>query len=330
MPSQDFVADDTGDLFVTPPRTVFDLEAHLRGVAADKAGAAVAAFFAAGEPGADAYLLALAPADFRALIEAALRQLSFTVGGARLRGHLIDPDPGDAPTLMFLHDGLGCERLWRDVPHRLLAATGLSALLYDRQGCGDSDPLGDGSARRDYLCREALDVVPEILDDAGIRRAILVGHSDGGTIALAAAGACPELVAGVIAEAAHLFREDKTLTEIRAQVKDFAEGDLRARLGRYHGAKAGPTFNRLAEIWLGEGARDWGIDDLVARIRCPVLTLCGEDDEYFSSAQNNAIAEAVPGPVETVELPRAAHVPHHQARKAALAAMAEFVKELAP
>ncbi len=320
----------TGDLFVTPPRTVFDLEAHLRGVAADKAGAAVEAFFAADGPGAGADLLALAPADFRALIEAALRQINLSVGGARLRGHLIGPDPGEAPTLVFLHDGLGCARLWRDIPHRLVAATGLGALLYDRQGCGDSDPLSGAPASRDYLRREALDVVPEILNGAGIRRAILIGHSDGGTIALAAAGAYPELVAGVVAEAAHLFREDKTLTEIRAQVKDFAQGDLRARLERYHGAKAGPTFDRLADIWLGDGARDWGIEDLVARIRCPVLALRGEDDEYFSAAQNKAIAEAVPAPVTCIELPRAAHVPHHQARKATLAAMAEFVAGIKP
>jgi lipoate-protein ligase A len=318
----------TGDLFVTPPRTVFDLEAYLRGQAADRAGAAVEAFFASGGPGAGADLLALRPSDFRAVVEAALRQLGFSIGGARLRGHLIGPDPGEPPTLVFLHDGLGCARLWRDIPHRLAAATGLGALLYDRQGCGDSDPLGEGAANRAYLRDEALHVVPEILKGAGIEKAILVGHSDGGTIALAVAGAYPELVAGVVAEAAHLFREDKTLAEIRVQVKDFAEGDLRARLERYHGAKAGPTFNRLADIWLGDGPRDWGIADLVARIRCPVLALRGAEDEYFSAAQNDAIAEAVGGPITRVEIPDAAHVPHHQARKATLAAMAQFVQDV--
>ncbi len=317
----------TGDLFVTPTRTVLDLEAALRGKPADKAGAAVEDFFAAGGPGADADLLALKPGDFRAAVEAALRQLTFQIGGGRLlRGHLIGPALNPKkPTLVFLHDGLGCARLWRDIPHRLSAATGLGALLYDRQGCGDSSPVADTPPDRNYLREEALNTVPEILKGAGIRDAILIGHSDGGAIALAFAGAYPELVRGVIAESAHLFREDKTLTEIRAQVADFETGDLRARLERYHGQKAGPTFNRLAEIWLGDGPRDWMINDLVGKISCPVLALRGAEDEYFSGAQNAAIAAAIPGPVACVELADCAHVPHHQARKKTLAAMAEFI-----
>jgi hypothetical protein len=204
----------TGDLFVTPPRTVLDLEAALRGIAADQAGAAVEAFFGPSGAGAEADLLALEPGDFRAAVEAALRQLTFKIEGGRLRlrGHLIGADPGPRPTLVFLHDGLGCARLWRDIPHRLVAATGLGALLYDRQGCGDSEPLGGRPPDRGYLREEALSVVPEILKGAGIRDAILIGHSDGGTIALAFAGAYPEMVRGVIAESAHLFREDKTLS----------------------------------------------------------------------------------------------------------------------
>ncbi|MBT5039031.1 MAG: alpha/beta fold hydrolase [Rhodospirillaceae bacterium] len=319
----------TGDLFVTPTRTVLDLEAALRGKPTDKAGAAVAEFFATGGPGADADLLALTAYDFRNLVEAALRQLTFRIkGGCLLRGHLIGPATNSKPTLVFLHDGLGCARLWRDIPHRLSAATGLGALLYDRQGCGDSSPVADTPPDRNYIREEALSVVPKILKGAGIRDAILIGHSDGGAIALAFAGAYPELVRGVIAESAHLFREDKTLSEIRAQVADFAAGDLRARLERYHGAKAGPTFNRLAEIWLGDGARDWMIDDLVGKISCPVLALRGAEDEYFSAAQNTAIAEAIAGPVECVELENCAHVPHHQARKKTLAAMAEFIERV--
>ncbi len=321
----------TGDLFVTPPRTVLNLEAALRGIAADQAGAAVEAFFGPSGAGAEADLLALEPGDFRAAVEAALRQLTFKIEGGRLRlrGHLIGADPGPRPTLVFLHDGLGCARLWRDIPHRLVAATGLGALLYDRQGCGDSEPLGGRPPDRGYLREEALSVVPEILKGAGIRDAILIGHSDGGTIALAFAGAYPEMVRGVIAESAHLFREDKTLSEIRAQLADFEGGDLLTRLKRYHGAKAEATFNRLAEIWLSDGARDWQIDDLLAGISCPVLALRGEGDEYFSAEQNAAIARAVPGCVQTLELANCAHVPHHQARKAVLAAMAEFIEGIA-
>ncbi len=313
----------TGDFFVTPPRVVFDLEAALRGLPVTEAGPAVEAFFARTE----ADLLALTPADFRAVVDMALRQLTIRAGGARLRGHLIGPDPAAAPTLVFLHDGLGCARLWRDIPPRLVRATGCGALVYDRRGAGDSEPLS-GPPAPDYLRDEALNVLPEVLAAAAVREAILVGHSDGGTIALIYAGAYPDRVRGVITEAAHLFREERTLRAIREQIEDFERGDLKARLARYHGGKAAASFERLAEIWLAAGERRWGIEDYLARIRCPVLALQGEDDEYFSALQLDAIAAAVPSRVETLSIPDCGHVPHHQARKSVLAAMTRFVEEL--
>lgn len=233
----------TGDFFVSPARSVLDLEACLRGLAAAEAGPAVEAFFARHE----CQLHGLAPADFREVVEAALAQLSFRAAGHRLRGHWRGARPSQAPTLVFLHDALGSVRLWRDFPDQLVKATGCGALVYDRWGSGDAERLVPPHAR-DYLQREALDALPEVLSQTGVREAILVGQSDGASIALAYAGAHPERVRGVIALSPHLFVEARTLEQIREQMRDFESGDLKARLRRHHGANTEALFARLAEI----------------------------------------------------------------------------------
>lgn len=310
----------TGDFLLTPPRALLDLEASLRGVETSEAGAAVEDFFT--RSGAE--LVNLAPADLREVVEAALRQLSLSVLGRLIRGHMIGPGPAAAPTLVFLHDALGCSRLWRDFPERLARATGCGALLFDRWGSGDSAPLAP-PFRRDYLLEEALHALPAVLDAAGVRRAILVGHSDGATIALAFAGAHPERVQAVIAESPHLWREEKTLAAIREQIADFEQGDLKARLARYHGARTEALFGRLVEVWTTSGERGWGIDDYVAAISCPVLAIRGADDEFFSEAQTRRIDELVPGGIECLAIAGCRHAPHREAFKPTIGAMARFV-----
>ena len=310
----------SGDVFVSPARTVLDLEAALRGLAVGEAGAAAVRFLT--DRRAD--LMGLAAEDFGAVIDAALRQLSIPVDGYRLRRHLIGPPPGAAPTLVFLHDALGCARLWRDIPHRLVAATGCGALVYDRRGSGDSDPLSPPFSRT-YIAEEALQVLPQVLRAAGVEDAILIGHSDGGTIALAFAGAYPAMVRGVIAESAHLFCEPKTLGTIRGHIEDFEHGDLKQRLARHHGAKTEMLFRRLVEAWTAAGDSDWGVGEWLARIRCPVLAIHGDDDEFFTDAQPQAIRAALRGPLRLVRLADCGHVPHHQAREPALRAMRGFV-----
>ena len=311
----------TGDFFITPPRALYDLEAALRGIAVEAAGDAVDAFFAS----SGAALVALDPADFRAVVERALRQIKIVAAGRTLRAYRLGARPGDAPTLVFLHDALGSMRLWRDLPERLAAATGLDALVYDRWGSGDSDALERPHAA-DYLLHEALVALPEVLERSRIPNAILVGQSDGASIALAFAGAHPERVRGVVALSPHLYREARTLEAIRAQVADFETGDLRERLRRHHGGKTGILFERLVETWTAPGAPPgWGLEPHVAGVRCPVLAIQGEDDEFFTAAQLDALARLVPV-VTCLRIPGCGHYPHLHARREVFAAARDFIQ----
>jgi lipoate-protein ligase A len=309
----------TGDFFVSPPRAVLDLEASLRGVPAVDAGPGVDAFFAS----ARCDIAGLAPADFREAVEAALRQLSIRAAGHALRGHWLGA-PAAAPALVFLHDALGSVRLWRDFPDQLARATGRGALVYDRWGSGDSDGLS-GACSPSYLLDEALHALPEVLDQAGVREAILVGQSDGASIALAHAGAFPARIRGVIAMSPHLFREAKTLAQIRSQIDDFERGDLKARLRRHHGANTEALFARLVDVWTAESVQ-WGLEPSIRRVRCPVLAIQGADDEFFSAAQLEALAPLLPGRLETLRVPGCGHYPLHQARNEVLAASIRFIR----
>ncbi|HEX2199478.1 MAG TPA: alpha/beta fold hydrolase [Burkholderiales bacterium] len=310
----------TGDFFVSPPRTVFDLEAALRGVAVAEAGAAVEAFFAKG----GCELVGLDARDFREVVESALQQITLQAAGRTLRGHWRGPPPGEAPTLVFLHDALGSVRLWRDFPDQLVRAAGCGALLYARWGSGDSEPLAPPYSDN-YLLDEATASLPEVLEKTGVRDAVLVGQSDGASIALACAGQFPALVRGVIAMSPHLFREGKTLAAIAEQVADFEHGDLKARLRRHHGKNTEPLFQRLVDVWTAEKAQ-WNLEPYVAKVRCPVLAIQGEDDEFFSAVQLAALARLLPGRVETRRIPGCGHYPLHQARNEVLAASIRFIR----
>lgn len=315
----------SGDFFVTPPRAVFDLEADLRGRDVAQAGPAVEAFFAR----ASCDLVALAPADFREVVERALHQLTLQAGGHTLRAHWRGPHSGPVPSLVFLHDALGSSRMWRDIPDCLVEATGHGALLYDRWGSGDSEPLVPPHAR-DYLLQEAMHTLPEVLARTGVRQAVLIGQSDGATIALACAGSLPDRIRGVVALAPHLFREARTLAAIRAQIDDFEHGDLKSRLQRHHGAKTEVLFSRLVEVWADSTApASWGLEKHVRRIACPVLAIQGADDEFFSEAQLTALAALLPGRLQTLRIPHCGHYPQHQARKPVLAAITSFILDLA-
>jgi pimeloyl-ACP methyl ester carboxylesterase len=312
----------TGDFFMSPARAVLDLEASLRGLAVAEAGAAVEAFFArkaCEAPG-------LKPLEFREVIERALARIALRAAGRELRGHWRGPPPAEAPTLVFLHDALGSVRLWRDFPDQLVRSTGCGALLYDRWGSGESEPLAPPYSR-DYLLEEALDSLPEVLARTGVGEAILVGQSDGASIALACAGAMPERVRGVIALSPHLFREARTLAAIARQIADFEDGDLKARLARHHGARTEALFARLVEVWTAEGpGAGWGLEPYVSRVRCPVLAIQGEDDEFFSAAQLEALERLLPGRIERLRIAGSGHYPLHEARAEVLAASIAFVR----
>lgn len=253
-------------------------------------------------------------------------------GGGRLlaRSFALTATAGKrSPALVFLHEGLGSIPQWRDFPEALVARTGLPALVYDRRGHGGSNPPDAPRSAR-YLHREALEVLPEVLDRCGVEDAILVGHSDGGSIALLYASAHPQRVRGAITEAAHVFVEEETLAGIRAAGEVWRSTQLPAKLARYHGAKTHALFHAWHDTWLAPEFRDWNIEDCLPGIRCPLLVIQGRDDEYATQAQLEAIARQVSGPVETLMVPHCGHIPHHQAREPVLEAMTRFVRVVSP
>ncbi|MCS6878803.1 MAG: alpha/beta hydrolase [Geminicoccaceae bacterium] len=254
--------------------------------------------------------------------------VALRASGARIYGEWLRPASApDRPVLVLLHEGLGCTGFWKDLPEILALRHGLAVFLYDRRGYGRSDP--EPLPRPfDYLDRMALDELPAVLQAAGIEEAILLGHSDGGTIALLAAAAFPERVRAVIAIAAHAFVEEKTLLGIRAAVAAFAHGELRRKLERFHGPRTEAVFRAWAETWLAPDFRSWTVEDRLRAVRCPVLLLQGEADEYASAEHLTAIARALGGPVRARLLPGAGHVPHHERRAPTLAAIDAFLDEL--
>jgi pimeloyl-ACP methyl ester carboxylesterase len=246
--------------------------------------------------------------------------------GRRLAVQRLRPDRArEGPPLVFLHEGLGCIAMWKDFPSRLSSRLRLEGVSYDRWGHGQSEPLDRPRDAR-YLHDEALVFLPEALRELGVARAVLVGHSDGGTIALLFAAAHPRMAAAVVAEAAHVFVEEITLAGIRAAVAAYAATDLPARLARYHGEKTDGLFRAWHETWLSPAFRDWNTGAELSRVTCPTLVLQGEADEYGTAAQVEAIARGVAGPVESELLPGCAHVPHHQAADAVLERVARFLE----
>ncbi len=248
--------------------------------------------------------------------------------GQRLEYDWHGPLPDEGPVLVFLHEGLGCAALWKDFPARLSAATGLGALVYSRRGYGASDPL-PGSRPVSYMHEEALDVLPAVLDAAGVGDAILVGHSDGGSIALIHAGAVGgSRIRALILEAAHVLVEDVSVESIAAAAETYRATDLRDRLARYHGANVDDAFWGWNDVWLDPEFRDWNIEAYLPGVVCPCLAIQGADDEYGTVEQVRRIEAGVTGPVETLMLSECGHAPHRDRPAETLAAMTRFVRAI--
>jgi len=248
-----------------------------------------------------------------------------TVQGRKLEVSRIAGADHDAPTLVFLHEGLGSVSMWRDFPQKAAAATGCAVVAYSRYGYGQSEVLR-GPRAVDYMHVEALEVLPELLDKLSIRDPVLVGHSDGGSIALIYA-AMSDSVKGLVVMAPHVFVEDISVKSI-AEAKTAFEGtDLAQKLGRYH-ADAAKTFRGWNDIWLHADFRSWNIEEVLPRIHCPVLAIQGFDDEYGSMAQLEAIARQTGGPIEVLRLADCRHSPHRDQPGVVLEAMASFIARL--
>ena len=251
-----------------------------------------------------------------------------TAGGHRLRVQRIFPagrDDGAGPTLVFLHEGLGSIGQWKGFPSKLCRALGLPAIVYDRWGYGASDPLVLPRPR-DYLQQEAEKALPDVLAACGVERPVLIGHSDGGTIALLFAAAFPERPLACITEAAHVFVEALSIDGIRQAVAHWQSSDFPMRLARYHGDQAETVFRGWSETWLRPDFRDWNMVAALPAITCPLLAIQGVGDHYGSPLQVETIVTRSAGPAEALMLPACGHSPHHEAEAATLQAMADFTR----
>ena len=226
-----------------------------------------------------------------------------------------------AQTIVLLHEGLGSLELWRDFPDRLCAATGCNILTYSRLGHGRSDQPATARNQR-YLHQEAQQVLPRVIKHFDLTLPILFGHSDGASIALLYAAAFPPAVSAIVVAAPHLFVEEITLAGIRLADDRFASG-LEQRLSRYHN-DAAALFFAWRDIWLSEPFLQWNIEAAVKDVRCPILAIQGEADQYGTLAQIERIKELA-GQTELLVLPGCGHAPHQEKTEVVLERVAEFL-----
>lgn len=238
----------------------------------------------------------------------------------------IDSYPG-RPTIIFLHDSLGCIALWRDFPEKLGRLTGCNVLIYDRQGYGQSCPFT--YAQRDLLYMEQeADILMGLLAHWKIEQPILFGHSDGGSIALIAAGKYPEKIAAVITEGAHVFVEDVTIKGIKEATELYHTTHLQKKLAKYHGDKTEAMFWAWAATWVMPEFAGWNIEAFLPGVKCPTLIIQGEDDEYGTLKQVESITSQTAGASEAFILPGVKHTPHKEAAEAVLEKAATFINRI--
>lgn len=247
-----------------------------------------------------------------------------------LRGGTIEYElfPGDSPALVFLHEGLGSLGLWRGLPAEVATATGHAVVNYSRFGYGASAPASLPRPTR-YMHDEALLVLPELLDALDLSRPVLVGHSDGASIALIHAGARDRAVTALALLAPHVLVEDETIAGIEAARDSYLGSDLPAKLARWHG-DADATFWGWNDVWLSPEFRGWDLRDYLPAVTEPTLILQGEADSYGTWAQVEAIEKGVSGACRSVRLPGAGHGLHLERRAEVVEALGEFVTSLGP
>jgi pimeloyl-ACP methyl ester carboxylesterase len=245
------------------------------------------------------------------------------IGASDLEYRMIGPAPDEAPTIVMLHEGLGSAGLWGDFPDRLQVATGAGVLVYSRAGYGASTPV-TLPRPLDYMQIEALEVLPDLLDKIGFRRGLLLGHSDGASIAaIYAGGAGDHRVRGVVLIAPHFIVEDISVTSIAAIKTAYETTDLRSKLKRWH-RDVDNAFYGWNGAWLDPKFRGWDISEYLAYIRVPVAILQGADDQYGTIRQVEIAREECYCPVDVTIVPGAGHSPHREAPEATLHAILEF------
>ncbi len=246
------------------------------------------------------------------------------------QGTLPEAGPSDGtgnPVLVFLHEALGSVGQWKHFPRELCLATGCDGIVYDRKGHGGSSPM-DRPRDMNFYHEEAEEILPALLDHLSIQQPVLIGHSDGATIALQYALSFPDRVSAVVSEAAHVLIEKETVDGIRKAREIYATTDLREKLSRYHGEKTDALFSAWADTWLQPEYADWSMEKDLAAIRCPLLVIQGLDDDFGSPAQVESIARNASGDVRTLLLPGCGHVPHNQMRGFVIDSIREFLENI--
>ena len=253
------------------------------------------------------------------------RTFTIDAAGVRLEAAWHGPGPDEAPTLVLLHEGLGCVAGWRDFPAELAADTGLGVLVSSRAGYGASDPVRLPRPLT-YMHDEGLTVLPAVLEATAVRTALLVGHSDGGSIALIWAGGTTggPRRAGLVLLAPHVFCEDRSIASIEAARAAYNHGDLRDRLARLHGDNVDCAFWGWNGAWLDPGFRAWNLEAFLPPIRLPILVVQGDADPYGTLAQVDAIERGAGAGAARLVLPGCGHAPHRERPVDTRAAIAAF------
>ena len=250
-----------------------------------------------------------------------------TADGKRLECRYWGRTPEVAPTLVLLHEGLGSATLWKDFPEKLAASTGYGVFAYSRAGYGRSDPA-TLPRHLDYMTREAVDVLPRVLEAIGFRRGVLLGHSDGASIAAIYAGSVKDFrVRGLCLISPHFFTEPEGLASIAEAKLHYETSDLRERLARHHG-DVDNAFRGWNEAWLDPGFKAWNIEDAIAYIRVPVFAVQGRDDQYGTLAQIDALRNGLYSPLDVEILDGCRHSPHLERPDETLAMVTDFLARL--
>ena len=246
---------------------------------------------------------------------------------SRLEYRMIGPPSDAAPTIVMLHEGLGAVDLWGDFPEKIAAATDTGVFVYSRAGYGRSNP-GQLPRTVNFLQEEACEVLPRVLDAIGFRHGMLLGHSDGGSIAAIYTGSVQDhRVRGLVLIAPHFFTEPMGLAEIRRARDAFNAGPLREKLKRWH-ADVDGAFRSWNDPWLDPDFENWDITEALGYIRVPILIVQGETDRYGTLKQAEAAQRECFCPVETAILSGVGHAPHREAPELTLRTITDFVNRL--
>jgi pimeloyl-ACP methyl ester carboxylesterase len=241
----------------------------------------------------------------------------------RIEYRMTGPRPSEAPTLILLHEGLGSAAMWGDFPEKLAAATGCGVFAYSRVGYGNSSPA-KLPRQLDFMHVEAREVLPRVLDAIGFSQGLLVGHSDGASVAAIYGGSVQDhRVRGLVLMAPHFVVEDVTMKSIAAIRSAYDTSDVRQRFQRWH-ADADATVRGWSDVWLTNDCSTWDLTSDLAHIRVPVLIVQGEDDNYGTVRQIEIAQEECYCPVDALLMPGIGHVPHREATERTLGAIADF------